>query len=72
MIETDFIEKYRHVPTNARTCDQHATTTIMVVFAQHSPDGKGLHETEASIFMPPEKQHDVDFHHHALQLMLEC
>ena len=37
----------------------------------HSPDGKGVHETEAWVFLSPEKQHDVDFHQDALQIMLD-
>ncbi|CAM9964471.1 unnamed protein product [Ascophyllum nodosum] len=44
---------------------------MMVALVHHSPDGKGVHETEAWVFLSPEKQHDVDFHHYALQMMLE-
>ncbi|CAB1101276.1 unnamed protein product [Ectocarpus sp. CCAP 1310/34] len=70
VIETDFIEKYSHVPGTVLTCAGHPQTTLMVAIVHCSPQlwegGGRVHQTETWIFASEDPAHDFDFHRHAL------
>lgn len=70
VIETDFIEKYRHEARSVMTCATAPTTTMMVALVHHSPDG-GQHTTDAWVFVSSDPNHDFDFHIYALDIILQ-
>ncbi|CAB1120476.1 unnamed protein product [Ectocarpus sp. CCAP 1310/34] len=70
LIETDFIEKYRHEARVVLTCATAPTTTMMVALVHHSPDNRGEHETDAWIFLSSDPNHDFDFHHAAMEVVV--
>lgn len=71
LVETDFIEKFRHEAAAILTCATAPTTTIMVALVHHSPDGKGRHTTDAWVFLSEDKNHDFDFHIYAMDIIIK-
>eukprot|EP00904_Undaria_pinnatifida_P000602 jgi/Undpi1/10542/HiC_scaffold_29.g12992.m1 len=71
VIETDFIEKYTHVPQADLTCARHETTTLMVAIVHFCPQtwegGGRVHLSETWVFASADPTHDFDFHLHALK-----
>lgn len=66
-MESDFIEKYKCEASSTQTCGTAPSVTLMVAVVHHSPDEHGRHKTEAWVFVSDEKNHDFDFHAHALK-----
>ena len=71
LIESDFIEKHKCEASSSQTCGTAPTATMMVALVHHSPDEFKRHKTEAWIFVSDDKNHDFDFHAHALRVIIE-
>lgn len=71
LVETDFIEKYRHEASSILTCATAPTTSMMVALVHHTPDGKGRHTTDAWTFLSADKNHDFDFHIYAMDIIIK-
>ncbi|CAB1107057.1 unnamed protein product [Ectocarpus sp. CCAP 1310/34] len=70
LVETDFIEKYKHEAGAVLTCATAPSTTMMVALVHHSPDDDGRHETDAWVFVSSDPNHDFDFHIYAMDIIL--
>lgn len=44
---------------------------MMVAIVRHSPDGSGLHETDAWVFVSSDPNHDFDFHIYSMDIIFK-